>query len=90
MTNILSGNFNINKIIIDGLNLGFYQGANSEKFVPSLKNLKLPRSIKDLISKKSGDIDTNYLSKLFKETEYKIVNGKINFENLNGDIENKI
>ena len=60
-----------------------------KKFFPSLNNLNLPRTIIDLIGKKSGDIDTNYLSKLFKETEYKIVNGKINFENLNNDIEIK-
>ncbi len=88
-TNILSGNFNINKIIIDGLNFRYHQGTNSEKFIPSLNNLKLPRAITDLISKKSGDIDTNYLNKLFEETEYKIVNGKINFENLKKDIELK-
>ena len=85
----MSGNFNINKIIIDGLNFRYHQDTHSEKFIPSLNNLRLPRIIINLISKKSGDIDTNYLNKLFKETEYKIVNGKINFENLNNDIEIK-
>ena len=85
----MSGNFNINKIIIDGLNFRYHQDTHSEKFIPSLNNLRLPQIIINLISKKSGDIDTNYLNKLFKETEYKIVNGKINFENLNNDIEIK-
>ena len=89
LTNILSGNFNINKVIIDGLNFRYHQHTHSEKFIPSLNNLRLPQIFINLISKKSGDIDTNYLNKLFKETEYKIVNGKINFENLNNDIEIK-
>ncbi len=89
LTNILSGNFNINKVIIDGLNFRYYQDTHSEKFITSLSNLRLPGIIINLISKKSGDIDTNYLHKLFKETEYKIVNGKINFENLNNEIEIK-
>ena len=89
LTNILSGNFNINKIIIDGLNFRYHQGTHSEKLIPSLNNLRLTQIIINLISKKSGDIDNNYLNKLFKETEYKIVNGKINFENLNNDIEIK-
>ena len=31
LTNILSGNFNINKIIIDGLHFRYHQGTNSEK-----------------------------------------------------------
>ncbi|MDA9734400.1 DUF3971 domain-containing protein [SAR116 cluster bacterium] len=89
LTNILSGNFNINKVIIDGLNFRYHQDTHSEKFIPSLNNLKIPRAITDLINKKSSDIKTNYLNKLLKETEYKIVNGKINFENLNNDIEIK-
>ena len=89
LTNILSGNFNINKVIIDGLNFRYHHDTHSQKFIPSLNNLRLPRIIINLISKKSDDIDTNYLNKLFKETEYKIVNGKINFENLNNDIEIK-
>ena len=32
LTNILSGNFNINKVIIDGLNFRYHQDTNSEKF----------------------------------------------------------
>ena len=47
LTNVLSGNFNINKISIDGLNFHYHQGTNSEKFIPSLNNLKLPRAITD-------------------------------------------
>ncbi len=89
LTNILSGNFNINKIIIDGLNFRYNQGTYSEKFIPSLNNLSFLPTIINLFSKKSGDIDINYLNKLFEETEYKIVNGKINFENLYNDIEIK-
>ena len=89
LTNILSGNFNINKVIIDGLNFRYHQDNHSEKFIPSLNNLRLPRIFINLISKKSGDINTDYFNKLFKETEYKIANGKINFENLNNDIEIK-
>ncbi len=89
LTDILSGNLNINKVIIDGLNFRYHHDTHSQKFIPSLNNLRLPRIIINLISKKSSDIDTNYLNKLFKETEYKIVNGKINFENLNNDFEIK-
>ena len=40
LTNILSGNFNINKVIIDGLNFRYHQDTNSEKFIPSLNNLR--------------------------------------------------
>ena len=65
LTNILSGNFNINKVIIDGLNFRYHQDTHSEKFIPSLNNLRLPQIFINLISKKSGDIDTNYLNKLF-------------------------
>ena len=43
LTNIFSGNFNINKVIIDGLNFRYHQDTQSEKFIPSLNNLRLPR-----------------------------------------------
>ena len=50
LTNILSGNFNINKIIIDGLNFRYHQGTHSEKLFPSLNNLRLSQIIINLIS----------------------------------------
>ncbi len=87
LTKILSGNFKVNKIITDGLNFRYNQETNNEKFILSFNDLKLPRMIINFISKKSGDIDSNNLKKFFNETEYKILNGKLNFENLNKNIE---
>mgnify|MGYP001276603993 CR=1 FL=1 len=83
LTNIFSGNFKINKMILDGLNFEYYQGTKNEILLPLMHDLKLPQLIANIIIKNSREVENASLSGLFNGTEYKIINGKVNFKNFN-------
>ena len=83
LTNIFSGNFKINKMILDGLNFEYYQGTKNETMLPLIHDLKLPQLIANIIVKNSREVENTSLSGLFNGTEYKIINGKVNFKNFN-------
>ena len=83
LTNIFSGNFKINKMILDGLNFEYNQGTKNDILLPLMHDLKLPQLIANIMIKNSREVENTALSGLFHGTEYKIINGKVNFKNFN-------
>ena len=48
-----------------------------------MHDLKLPQLIANIIIKNSREVENSSLSGLFNGTEYKIINGNVNFKNFN-------
>ena len=76
LINILSGNFIIESIILDGLDLSIKKDTQNKEWIT-------PNFIKILMSESHNELKNNNLLNNFQNADYSIINSKIYLENNN-------